>query len=154
MALAPPSQKKINKTNKKRVRRKRGKTNAGGIGGGGAVPLLRMLWWNTRGVLSKEEILKEYLNKEGAATCGVSESHTYKSGEALSDRRWRWDAGPEGKPNAKGGGPSKGVGTFIDITKIKGSIIDTGKYTLWHRIELEGCKAMVMGTGTSHKPTT
>jgi hypothetical protein len=40
------------------------------------------------------------------------------------------------------------MGALVDVTKVEGSLVRTGKYTLWHRIELEGGGgALVCGVG-------
>ena len=118
---------------------------------GGAARLLSMLvlvFFNARGVINKEVVLKEFLGKEGAAYCGVGEAHTYKSGSALGDAKWRWDVGPEGKPNWRGEGPKRGTGAFINTEAINASMVDKGKYTVWHRVEVgAGGAPLVVGTG-------
>jgi hypothetical protein len=115
------------------------------------VPLLLTLvlvFWNPRGITNKATELKQLLIKEGAVYAGVSESQTYKSGLTLSDGRWRWDAGTEGSPSAKGGeGVARGMGAFVDTHLTKASVIRTGKFTIWHRLELEGGgKPLAVGT--------
>jgi hypothetical protein len=111
-------------------------------------PPLVLVFWNPRGISNKEVVFKHFLDKKGAVYAGVSESQTYRSGTELSDARWRWDGGTEGKPSEKGGAPSRGMGAFVDMTKVEGSLVRTGKYTLWHRIELEReGGALICGVG-------
>ena len=56
--------------------------------------------------------------------------------------------GTEGKPSEKGVAPSRGMGALVDVTRIEGSLVRKGKYTLWHRIELEGGGgALICGVG-------
>jgi hypothetical protein len=97
-----------------------------------------LVYWNPRGLSNKEVVFKHFLDQKGAVYAGVAESQTYRSGAELSDARWRWDGGTEGKPSEKGGAPSRGMGALVDMTKAEGSLVRKGKYTLWHRIELEG----------------
>ena len=107
-----------------------------------------LVFWNPRGISNKEVVFKHFLDQKGAVYAGVSESQTYRSGTELSDARWRWDGGKEGKPSEKGGAPSMGMGALVDVTKIEGSLVRQGKYTLWHRIELEGGGgALICGVG-------
>lgn len=109
---------------------------------------LVLVWWNARGIKNKETQFKGFLGGEGAVYGGISESMTYKQARELSDGVYRWDAGTESGPTETGGKPFGGRGAFIDKTKTKSSIIRSGKYTLWHRIELQGEHGhMVAGTG-------
>jgi hypothetical protein len=109
---------------------------------------LVFVWWNARGIGNKETQFKGFLGDEGAIYGGISEPMTYKQGRELSDGVYRWDAGTECGPTETGGKPYGGRGAFIDKTKTKSSIIRSGKYTLWHRIELQGEHGhMVAGTG-------
>ena len=94
------------------------------------------VFWNARGIRNKEGALKSFLGAQGATYAGISESHTYKAAE-LTDGKWRWDAGAEGKPPR----PAGGLGAFIDTTTCKGSVVKVGKYVLWHRVELGQVKA-------------
>ena len=111
-------------------------------------PPLVLVFWNPRGISNKEVVFKHFLHQKGAVYAGVAESQTYRSDTELSDARWRWDGGTEGKPSEKGGAPSRGMGAFVDITKIEGSLVRKGEYTLWHRIELEGdFGALICGVG-------
>ena len=99
----------------------------------GIAPPLVLVFWNPRGISNKEVVFKHFLHQKGAVYAGVAESQTYRSDTELSDARWRWDGGTEGKPPEKGGAPSRGMGAFVDITKIEGSLVRKGEYTLWHR---------------------
>jgi hypothetical protein len=112
-----------------------------------------LVFWNPRGILNKEVELKSFLAGEDAVYAGIAESQTYKQGHALSDGRWRWDAGPEGRPTEKGVGPSRGIGALIDTSRVKASIVRQGKYTIWHRIELvEGSSNAPLAIGTGYFP--
>ena len=87
------------------------------------------------------------MKDRGAVYAGLSESQTYRSDTELSDAKWRWEAGTEGKPSEKGASPSRGMGAFIDTTVVEASLVRTDKYAVWHRIELEGGVALVVGVG-------
>jgi hypothetical protein len=107
-----------------------------------------LVYWNPRGLSNKEVVFKHFLDQKGAVYAGVAESQTYRSDTELSDARWRWDGGTEGKPTEKGGAPPRGMGALVDVTKVEGSLVRKGKYTLWHRIELEADGgALVCGVG-------
>ena len=113
-----------------------------------AQPPIVLVFWNPRGISNKEVIFKHFLDEKGAVYAGVAESQTYRSRSELSDAKWRWDGGTEGKPSEKGGAPTRGMGALVDVTKAEGSLVRTGKYTLWHRIELEGRgRALICGVG-------
>lgn len=99
---------------------------------------LVLVFFNARGISNKEVVLKEFLSDKGAVFCGVSESHSYRDEVALSDNKWRWDTGPEGKPSALGLPPSGGIGALINTTRTKARAAAEGKYTLWHRADLSG----------------
>ena len=75
---------------------------------------------------------------------GISESRTYN--DNLSDERWKWDAGTEGRPTARTGA-TRGMGALVDRNRINASVVYTGKYTIWHRVELEDGGCLVVGTG-------
>ena len=91
---------------------------------------------------------KDFLGAKGAVYAGLSESQTYRSESALSDGRWRWEAENEGKPTAKGTPPARGMGAFVDISRVEASVVRVGKFTMWHRIELEGGRGpLVVGVG-------
>ena len=106
-----------------------------------------LAWWNARGLSNTEVVLKERLAEKGAVYCGVSEPKTYKDEGNLSDCRWDWSAGVEGKPTALGYGPQGGVGAFVDKERVKSSVVSSGSFTIWHRMELEGGTPLVVGTG-------
>ena len=110
---------------------------------------LVLVFWNPRGLTNKATEFKGYLGELDAAYAGISESQTYKDGLTLSDGEWRWDAGAEGRPTEKGGGGvPRGIGALVNTTLAQASVIRTGKYTLWHRMEVEGGgKPLAVGTG-------
>jgi hypothetical protein len=110
---------------------------------------LVLVFWNPRGLTNKATEFKGYLGELDAAYAGISESQTYKDGLTLSDGEWRWDAGAEGRPTEKGGGGvARGIGALVNTNLTQASVIRTGKYTLWHRLELEGGgKPLAVGTG-------
>ena len=93
---APPKQRRC----KPRRRGKWGRAAGTVLSGTLAVLTLVLVWFNARGILNKEEPYKELLSDRGAVYGGVSESHTYKHTMALSDEKWKWVAGAEGKPSA------------------------------------------------------
>jgi len=110
---------------------------------------LVLVFWNPRGLVNKVTEFKGELDAVGAAYAGVSESQTYKDGLALSDGKWKWEAGTEGRPSESGaGGVARGMGALINSEMAQASMIRKGKYTMWHRLELEGAeKALVVGVG-------
>jgi len=93
-----------------------------------------MVFFNARSIFNKAGVFKSFMTDKGAAYGGISESKTYNDTAGLSDSTFRWDAGTEGKPKS-GSGPTRGMGAFIDRTAIKASIVETGTYTMWHRVE-------------------
>jgi hypothetical protein len=109
---------------------------------------LVLVFWNPRGILNKEVEFKTFLNDQGAAYAGVSESQTYKDGANLTDERYAWEAGTEGCPSERGAGPSRGMGAFVDKRKAEASLIRTDKYAVWHRLSVpEGDDPLVVGVG-------
>jgi hypothetical protein len=114
-----------------------------------ALAMLVLVFWNPRGMVNKATEFKGVLGEMDAAYAGISESQTYKDGLALSDGQWRWDAGAEGRPTEKCGGVvSRGVGALVNTHLAEASVIRTGKYTLWHRLEREGGgQPLAVGTG-------
>ena len=113
--------------------------------------MMVLVFWNARGILSKDSTFKDLLNQEGAIYGGVSESRTFQSISKLSDRRWRWDPGKETRPTFDAMVPTRGMGVLVDRNKCRASLIFSGEFTMWHRIELndskhEGC-AVIVGTG-------
>jgi hypothetical protein len=105
---------------------------------------LTLVFFNPRGINNKDMEFKEFLSAKSAVYAGLSESQTYRSETALSDGRWKWEAGSEGKPTAKGTPPARGMGTFVDSSRVESSVVRVGKYTMWHRIELEGDRGPLM----------
>jgi hypothetical protein len=93
-----------------------------------------MVFFNARSIFNKADVFKSFMTDKRAAYGGVSESKTHNDSAGLSDSTYRWDAGTEGKPKS-GAGPTRGMGAFIDRTAIKASIVETGTYTMWHRVE-------------------
>jgi hypothetical protein len=93
-----------------------------------------MVFFNARSIFNKADVFKSFMTDKRAAYGGISESKTYNDTAGLSDSTFRWDAGTEGKPKS-GAGPTRGMGAFIDRTAIKASIVETGTYTVWHRVE-------------------
>jgi hypothetical protein len=107
-----------------------------------------LVFWNPRGLTSKATEFKDFMGAQDAVYGGISESHTYQEGNELSDGRYRWDAGTEGKPSERGGGPTRGMGAIIDTSKVEASLVHTGKYTVWHRLETSDDNgAIIVGTG-------
>ncbi len=93
-----------------------------------------MVFFNARSIGNKVDVLKSFMKGKRAAYGGISESRTYNDSASLSDSTYRWDAGTEGKPKS-GSGPTRGMGALIDRMGIKASIVETGTYTMWHRVE-------------------
>jgi hypothetical protein len=107
-----------------------------------------LVFWNPRGLTSKATEFKDFMGAQDAVYGGISESHTYQEGNELSDGRYRWDAGTEGKPSERGWGPPRGMGAIIDTSKVEASLVHTGKYTVWHRLEASDDNgAIIVGTG-------
>jgi hypothetical protein len=95
---------------------------------------LVLVFFNARSIANKADVFKSFMTDKRAAYGGISESKTHNDTAGLSDSTFRWDAGTEGKPKS-GSGPTRGMGAFIDRTAIKASIVETGTYTMWHRVE-------------------
>ena len=85
--------------------------------------MITLVFWNPRGINNKDVEFKEFLDGKSAVYAGVSESQTYRSESALSDGRWSWEAGTEGKPTAKGAPPARGMGAFVDVSKAEASVV-------------------------------
>lgn len=110
--------------------------------------MITLVFWNPRGINNKDVEFKKFLDGKSAAYAGVSESQTYRSESALSDGRWSWEAGTEGKPTVKGAPPARGMGAFVDVSRAEASVVRVGKFTMWHRIELVGERGpLVAGVG-------
>ena len=107
---------------------------------------LVLVWWNARDINNKEPFFKDFLDSEGAIFAGISEPMTYKQEQELSDARWNYTAGRECGPTERGGKPHGGRGAFTDKTKTKASVVRSGHYNIWHRLELRGAH-MIVGTG-------
>lgn len=115
--------------------------------------MITLVFWNPRGINNKDVEFKEFLDGKSAVYAGVSESQTYRSESALSDGRWSWEAGTEGKPTAKGAPPARGMGAFMDVSKVEASVVRVGKYTMWHRIELDGDRRGPLVVGVGYFPS-
>ena len=91
---------------------------------------------NPRGLVNKEPVVKKKLKELGVSFCGVAESHTYRSTH-LNDEKWKWDPSVENRPSQANPHPPGGIDVIFsrDITT---SIVATGKYSVWSRIEFEG----------------
>jgi hypothetical protein len=70
----------------------------------------------------------------------------------LSDGRYRWDAGAEGKPSERGNGPSRELGAIIDTSLVEASMVRTGTYAVWHRLETNDSNGTII-VETGHFPT-
>lgn len=89
------------------------------------------------------------MEDQGAIYAGISESQTYKEGQALSDTNWKWEEGTETSPSEEGSGAhtARGIGAWTHNKKIKASIIRKSTYLLWHRLDLQqGVKDLAVGT--------
>ena len=89
------------------------------------------------------------MEDQGAIYAGISESQTYKEGQALSDTNWKWEEGTETSPSEEGSGAhtARGIGAWTHNKKIKASIIRKSTYLLWHRLDLQqGGKDLAVGT--------
>jgi hypothetical protein len=113
------------------------------------------MFFNARSVGNKADVIKATMSKKGAVYCGISESQSYNDSASLSDAKFRWDAGSEGKPKA-GSGPSRGMGAFVDHTTIKASVVETGTFVVWHRVEtapsVEGGESRPLFVGVGYFP--
>lgn len=99
--------------------------------------------WNARGVVNKEELLKRLLVKKGVVCAGVVESHTYRA-HGLSDAKWQWDPGLEVQPKPSDKFPPRGMGYFLS-KGAKASMLETGQYSTWCRIESKVGKPVIVG---------
>jgi len=95
---------------------------------------LVLIFFNARAIGNKADVFKSFMTEVGADYGGISESRTYNDEASLSDDKFRWDAGTEGRPKS-GSGPSRGMGAFINRKEINATVVETGVYTHWHRIE-------------------
>ena len=113
------------------------------------------MFFNARSVGNKADVIKTTMSTKGAVYCGVSESQTFNDSASLSDAKFRWDAGTKGKPKA-GSGPSRGMGAFVDHTAIKASVVETGTFVVWHRVEtapsVEGGENRPLFVGVGYFP--
>jgi exonuclease III len=108
-----------------------------------------LVFWNPRGIVNKATEFKHFLEDQGAVYAGLSESQTYKEGHALNDAKWNWEAGTETSPSEEGSGVhvARGIGALTNSEQVKASVIRKGKYTLWHRLDVqEGGKDLAVGT--------
>ena len=119
------------RTGKRSVRRRRHRA-----AGWAAVALMSLvlIFFNARAIGNKADVFKSFMTEVGADYGGISESRTYNDEASLSDDKFRWDAGTEGRPKS-GSGPSRGMGAFINRKEINATVVETGVYTHWHRIE-------------------
>ena len=109
---------------------------------------LVLVFWNPRGLLNKHVEFKGFLEGQGAAYAGISESQTYKDGTKISDAQWTWEAGTEGSPTEHGAGISRGMGALVNKKKAEASLIRMDKFAVWHRISVpEGDAPLVVGVG-------
>ena len=103
------------------------------------------VWWNARGVKNKAPVLKELLEEKGAVYCGVSESQTYNDSAVLGCKRWKWQGGAETTPTMGSSNTPRGLGAFTDRDLTSSSLVHTGKYSAWHRVEIDS--GMAAGVG-------
>jgi hypothetical protein len=107
---------------------------------------LTLVFWNPRGLPSKLPVLLEFLGHQGAVYCGCSESHTYQ--HSLGGDGWRWDAGAETCPGHNNPYPPGGRGALINTEACTASLVRSGHYTVWHRLELDSnTPPIYIGTG-------
>jgi hypothetical protein len=92
--------------------------------------------WNARGLGNKAPVLKRQLAELGVVFCGVAEANTYRSSH-LSDDKWVWDAGVENRPSSSHPHPPGGIGAVVS-RDVSHSVIATGKYSVWARLEFKG----------------
>lgn len=102
------------------------------------------VFWNARGLIRKEPVLKGFLEAREAIYGGVTES--FACGDDLSDSAWSWDAGKE-YPPAPGGKPRLGMGAFMRKGAASSSFVRAGEFTMWHRVQLAGARPIFVGTG-------
>ena len=96
---------------------------------------LVLMFFNARSIGNKKDLVKDAMITKGAVYGGISETQTYNESASLSDGTFRWDAGSEGRPKSHHGA-TRGMGALIATASIKASVVETGKYTLWHRVEM------------------
>lgn len=99
--------------------------------------------YNARGLLNKEEVFKEWLVKKGVACAGVAESHTYRA-HGLTDATWQWEPGKEEVPGPSQHRPPGGMGFFFR-TNSKASIVETGDFSVWCRMETKTGRPIFVG---------
>ena len=59
---------------------------------------LVVMFFNARSVGNKGTVIKAKMTSKGAVYGGISESKTFNESASLSDAKYRWDAGTEGRP--------------------------------------------------------
>ena len=91
--------------------------------------------WNANGLVNREPFLKKKMKELDVSFCGVAESHTYRNTH-LNDENWRWEPGVEHQPSQTQKYPPGGIGVKSS-RNISTSIVATGKYSVWSRIEFE-----------------
>ena len=96
---------------------------------------LMLCHFNARGVTTKEEVLKEWMVKKGVACAGIAECHTYRD-HGLSDKEWQWEPGREVRPGPQQHHPPGGTG-FFTRTNLRASIVESGEFAVWCRIEMK-----------------
>jgi hypothetical protein len=104
-----------------------------------------MVFWNARGLPGKHALLKDMLVGIGATYCGCSESWTYKD-ECIEDADWEWEAGVESLPTPSQAHPVGGLGALLRRGQCSASLVASGKYTMWHRVEMShGARPLFVG---------
>jgi len=91
--------------------------------------------YNSRSLLPKEELLKEYMAAKGISVCMVCETNLYKQG--MSDKNWTWTAGLENAPNPEQKIPPRGQGAFAE-RGCKISLVHASKDMMAVRTQLQG----------------
>ena len=97
---------------------------------------LNFLHFNPRGFLNKEEVVKDFMSKKKIRFAGFAETHTYNN-SLISDKKWEWQGGAESRPTLGNLAPPGGISVLAERGLVF-SVVRSGKYSLWSRIEIEG----------------
>ena len=121
------------KKKKKKPQRRKKKTNPKTA----PTLTLNLLHFNPRGFINKEEVIKAFLDKHSISFAGFAETHTFHNAH-ISDKKWEWQAGSESSPGLGRHNPPGGIAFLVD-RRLMSTIVHAGKYSVWSRIETDGC---------------
>ena len=97
---------------------------------------LRFLHFNPRGFSNKEEIIKDFLKKNKVSFAGLAETHSFRN-PGFSDKVWDWQGGAEHRPNLGNHQSKGGIAVLVDRGLVF-SLVKSGTFSLWTRIEIKG----------------